>query len=287
MSTKTLLKSAKAALESKNWDEALTLSTSILSKDPKNYFARLFLGRAYDGLNKLSDSAQAYEDAAKLQPDEAQAWLGLRNLYEKQGKEKIDEYTRVGLKLAEIYAAADDAHKAQTAIDKSVDLARKYGTKAQYVRALKIQLPSSPVYAYLEGRLPNPSATYIRIAEILEAEEEATIKTQIADRRTRIGATLEGTTTEVKQEVYGASELEDVYEKVINWTNDDELRRVYEEKLLARAYAHLLVLPKGEKSEKREKVMRLAHDMVVIRHPFLLAWTIELEWRSQGEVAVH
>jgi hypothetical protein len=48
-----------------------------------------------------------------------------------------------------------------------------------------------------------------------------------------------------------------------------------------------MVLPSGEKAEKREKVMKLAHDMVVIRHPYLLAWQIDLEWRSGIEVEAY
>jgi hypothetical protein len=182
---------------------------------------------------------------------------------------------------------SDDAHKSQSAIDKLVDHARAHGTKPQYARALSIQLPSSPVYSYLEGRLPEPSKTLTRIADIHEAQEAATIKRLIEERRLRIGATLDGTTAAVKNEVYATSPLEGLYEEIINWTGDDELRREYEEKLLARCYDTLMVLPAGEKAEKRDKVMKLAHDMVVIKHPNLLAWTIELEWRSGMEVEVY
>lgn len=181
--------------------------------------------------------------------------------------------------------ARDDAHKSQSAIDKLVDHGRRHGTKLQYARALATQLPTSPVYPYLEGRLPHPSGTFTRIAEIHEAEEAQTIKKYIAERRSRLGATLEGTTSQVKNEVYGASPLEDIYQNIVDWTTDDELRREYEEKLLQRAYDTLLVLPAGEKAEKRKKVTKLAHDMVIIRHPFLLAWQIELEWRSDLQVA--
>jgi superkiller protein 3 len=285
---KAALKAAKAAIDTKKWDEAIEQASAVLEQDPKNYFAKLFLGRAYDGLGKFDDAAQAYTDATGIKPDDAQAWLGLRALYEKQGPNKVDDSTRVGLKLAEIYATADDAHRSQSAIDKSVDFARKHGTPRQYARALATQLPTSSIYSFLEGRLPNPSLTYVRIAEILEADESQTIKKQINDRKTRLGATLEGTTHQVKQEVYGDSELEEIYQHIIDWTNDDDKRREYEEKLLQRVYDHMLVLPSGKKAEKRDKAMKLAHDMVVIDHPFLLAWEIELEWRSSGvEVAVH
>lgn len=182
---------------------------------------------------------------------------------------------------------SDDAHRSQSAVDKLVDHARKHGTKPQYARALSTQLPSSPVYSYLEGRLTSPANTYTRIAEIHETLEAQTIKKLIEERRLRVGATLETTTASVKNEVYGQSPLEGVYEELINWTNNDELRREYEEKLLQRAYDTLLVLPKGEKTEKRDKVMKLAHDMVVIRHPYLLAWQIELEWRSGIELEAY
>jgi hypothetical protein len=102
----------------------------------------------------------------------------------------------------------DDAHRSQSAIDKLVDHARKHGTKLQYAAALATQLPSSPVYSYLEGRLPQPAHTYVRIVEIHEALEAATIKRLIDERRLRLGATLDTTTSSVKNEVYGSSPLD-------------------------------------------------------------------------------
>jgi hypothetical protein len=150
---------------------------------------------------------------------------------------------------------SDDLHKAQTAVDGLVDHARKHGTKLQYARALATQTPGSPIYSLLESRLPQPAAVYTRLAEIHEAEEAATVKRQIDERRSRLGATLEGTTTEVKNEVYGASPLEDIYQNIVDWTSDDALRRECEEKLLQRAYDTLLVLPAGKKEAKREKVI--------------------------------
>ncbi|KAI4922111.1 hypothetical protein J4E90_000539 [Alternaria incomplexa] len=287
MSTKTALKAAKAAIGAKDWEEAKNQATAVLEKEPQNYFAYLFLGRANDGLSRFDEAAKAYYDATKLKPEDPQAWLGLRGMYEGLKGAKVDENIDVGLELAQIYMNLDDAHKSQSAIDKLVDHARAHGTKTQYARALSTQLPSFPVYSYLEGRLPDPSKTYTRIAEIHETQEASTIKRLIEERRLRIGATLEGTTASVKNEIYATSPLEGIYEEIINWTGDDELRREYEEKLLARAYDTLMVLPSGEKAEKREKVMKLAHDMVVIKHPNLLAWTIELEWRSGMEVEAY
>lgn len=106
MSTKAALKAAKAAIDSKQWQEAKEQANTALEKDPKNYFAKLFLGRANNGLSLFDEAAKAYNDATKLNPGEAQAWLGLRGMYESLGPSKVDENTEVGLKLAEIYMNA-------------------------------------------------------------------------------------------------------------------------------------------------------------------------------------
>lgn len=281
-STKARLKAAKAALDAQNYDEAIAQAELVISSDPQNYFAKLFLGRALDKQSKPDEAAKAYESATRIKPNDDQAWQGLRSVYEAQGPRKVDEYIPVGLRLAEIYAAADDRHRCQTSIDKLIDFTRKFGTKAQYARALAVQLPTSPIYEFLEGRLPHPSLTYTRIAEITEAAETERINKEIGERKTRLGARIGEVTKEVKREVYERSELEDLYQHIIDWTNEDELRRAYEEKLLQHAYDTLVVLPREKKAEKRDQVMKLAHGMVIIKHPFLLAWQIELEWRMDG-----
>jgi cytochrome c-type biogenesis protein CcmH/NrfG len=105
-STKAALKAAKAALDAKKYDEAIGHAQTALSSDPKNYFANLFLGRAFDKLGKPVEAAKAYDEATKIKPDEDQAWLGLRVLYEGQGTKSVNEYISVCVRLAEIYAEA-------------------------------------------------------------------------------------------------------------------------------------------------------------------------------------
>ncbi|KAF2500717.1 hypothetical protein BU16DRAFT_614434 [Lophium mytilinum] len=280
MSAKAALKAAKAAIDAQNWPEAISQANKVLESDAQNYFAKLFLGRALDKSGKPQEAAKAYESATKIKPDDLQAWRGLESVLESQGPAGVDEYIPVGLRLAEIYAAAEDAHRAQSSIDKLVDFARKHGTKAQYAKALATQLPTSSIYSFLEGRLPHPSLTFTRLAEITETSESELINRLIGERKTRLGARIAEVTSETRREVYQKSELEDLYQNIIDWTNEDETRRGYEEKLLQRAYDLLVVLPIQEKKEKREQVMKLAHDMVIIKHPFLLAWRIEFEWKD-------
>jgi superkiller protein 3 len=187
--------------------------------------------------------------------------------------------------LAEIYQNLDDKYKCQDVVDKFIGFAKNEGTRLQHKQALGIILPTSPIYDYLEGRVPHPSHTYQIMAQITEFEEKERINKEIGERRTRLGAKIGQVTLEVKREVMRASDLEDLYGKIIDWSNDDEMRRQYEEKLLQRCFEALAVLPLGEeKTQQSAKVLKLASDMVIIKHPYKLAWDIAIEWKDPENI---
>ena len=182
--------------------------------------------------------------------------------------------------LADGWTCRDDKHRCQSVVDKFTSLIKKHGNRTQCMRALEILLPTSCLYDYLEGRIPHPSFTYIKLAEMIEAEEKEKINREIGERRTRLGAKIGQVTTDVKREVLEISNLEDIYRNIIDWTQDDEIRRQYEEKLLQRAYDALVVLPTSKKEEKRQQVETLAQGLVILKHPFELAWRIIVEWKD-------
>jgi superkiller protein 3 len=187
--------------------------------------------------------------------------------------------------LAEIYQKLDDKYKCQDVVDKFLGLAKNQGTRMQYKSAQEIILPTSPIYDYLEGRVPHPAHTYQTMAQITEFEEKERINKEIGERRTRLGAKIGQVTIDVKREVLRDSDLEDLYNKIIDWSNDDEIRRQYEEKLLQRCLDALNVLPPSQdKVDKQVKVLRLATDMVIIKHPFRVAWDIAIEWKDPESV---
>lgn len=241
---------------------------------------------AYEKTNKLDEAQKTYETATKLRPTEAQAWQGLIKLFEKQGSKKLASYQNAAIHLAEIYRDSEQTYKYQKTIDDFVTFARAHGEPQQYVDALGLTLPDSPVYSAVEGRT-RPAETYETIAKIIETQEKKRINTLIGERRTRLGARVNEVTVEVKREVLGASNLSHIYRELINWSNDDDVRRQYEEKLLQHCYDRLLVFPPGpDKAQELQVVLKLAGDMVIIKHPFRLAWEISIDWRdfkSTGE----
>lgn len=241
----------------------------------------IFLGFAYSKSSKYSEAEEAYNAATKIKEGEPHAWQGLIQVYEKQGGFRIGQYQIAALRLAQIYQTQDDKYKCQDVIDKFLAFAKNQGTRLEQRNSMEIVLPDSPIYEYMEGRIPHPSHTYQIIAQISEFEEKERINKEIGERRTRLGAKIGQVTVEVKREVLKDSNLEEIYSKIIDWTTDDEIRRQYEEKLVQRCLDVLVILPSGvSKTEKHSKVFKLATDMVIIKHPYKLAWDIAIEWQD-------
>lgn len=165
-------------------------------------------------------------------------------------------------------------------VNKYAKLATNHGSKAHRKASLMLQLPNSPLYDFLEGRLPHPSHTYLRLIELTEGEEREFINREIGERRTRLGARIDRVTQEVKREAFEKSGLDQLYRGIVDWTNDDEVRRRYEEKLFERAYEDLCVSPADQKEEKKKLVFKAARDMVIIKHPFEPAWKVFLTWQD-------
>ena len=245
----------------------------------------IFLAFALDKKNQLDEAESTYLAATNIKPGDAQAWQGLIKLYQRQRGKKLKQYQHAALKLAEILRDANEMYRCQDVIDKFVDQARTQGDREQYVDALDVMLPESPIYPALEGRVPHPAKTYEIQAQIVEVDEKKRINTLIGERRTRIGVRVSDVTLEVKREVYNQSRLGYVYGQLINWTTDDDVRRTYEEKLVQYCYDRLVVWPPGEQKEREAAIVqKLANDMVIIRHPFKLAWDIAINWQDHKEI---
>ncbi|KAE8154008.1 hypothetical protein BDV25DRAFT_136377 [Aspergillus avenaceus] len=280
MSSKAALKAVRTALDSKDFELAAEKAKALVKQEPQNYHANVFLGLALDRLNKSKDSENAYLAATRVKGNDKIAWQGLISIYEKQGNQRLDSYREAVINLCGIYAEAEDKHRSQDVVDKYINFTKKNGTRLQYRKAIELHLPSSPIYNYLEGRIPHPSHTYQRLIEMTEAEEKEFINREIGERRTRLGARIDQVTLEVKREAYKRSEIEHLYRGIVDWTHDDQVRRTYEERLIERGCDVLAALPTKEKSAKREEVLQAARDMVIIKHPFPLAWKIVIEWQD-------
>ncbi|KAL9114116.1 MAG: hypothetical protein Q9227_001888 [Pyrenula ochraceoflavens] len=178
----------------------------------------------------------------------------------------------------------DDAASCQNLVDKYDLFVKKHGSRSQQIHALDLLLPASPLYNLLEGRIPHPSQTYSRIIDAMELEEKAWINKEIGERRTRLGAKIDQVKLTVSRQAFAKFPLESLYQQMIGWSNDDEVRRSYEEKLFQRAYDTLVALSQEDKPSKRDEVLRMANGIVIIKHSFQPAWNVAVDWVDADKV---
>ncbi|KMU75265.1 hypothetical protein CISG_10356 [Coccidioides immitis RMSCC 3703] len=161
MPAKSALRNIRACLDAGDFAQAAIKATELCEQDPQNYHAHVFLGLALDKLNDADASERAYINATKLKADDKTAWQGLINLYERLGGKKLDDYASARRK------------EPRPGVGGKVYLFRwESGTTSQYKQALKLLLPLSPLFNVLEGLIPHPSHTYLRVIELSEAEEK-------------------------------------------------------------------------------------------------------------------
>lgn len=174
--------------------------------------------------------------------------------------------------------------RCQTVVDRYTEFVKRHGSRRQVKRSLEILLPTSPIFNYLEGQIPHPAYSYIKLADIAEAEEKGKISKEIGERRTRLGANIDQVVKDVKREVSQDSDLEKLFTNIIDWTDDDDTRRRYEEKLLQHVYDNLVISEQPQKKQSRERVLSLSQGLVILKHPFALAWKIVIEWNDVNEL---
>jgi len=66
--------------------------------------SNVFLGLAYDKLNRTNESEQAYLAATRIKDNDRTAWQGLITLYDRLGGPKLGAYREAVVKLGKILA---------------------------------------------------------------------------------------------------------------------------------------------------------------------------------------
>jgi len=80
--------------------------------------------------------------------------------------------------------------------------------------------------------------------------------------------------------------LEELYQELIDWSDDEDVRREADIKLLQHCHEKLLTFPKEKKSTLGNKVWKLANGLVILKYPCELAWNIVLEWRDCENIGI-
>ena len=168
--TKAALKNVKSAIDGNDFAKASDLANDLLKQDVNNYNALMFLGFAEEKLKHLGEAEKVLRKAAALKPQDIQPLKGLVRLFEQQGSDKVDDFHEIASSLASTYAEQENREQCQAIINQYDAFVKKHGSRTQYRRSLELQLPTSPFYSTLEGRIPHPSHTYRRILESSQSD---------------------------------------------------------------------------------------------------------------------
>ncbi|PIL34098.1 hypothetical protein GSI_03809 [Ganoderma sinense ZZ0214-1] len=306
---KTKLKGARDAIAKKDYEKARDAAQQALEYDPDNYLANVFLGVAYRNLKDYQQSEQVYRKAIDSDGQQLLAWQGLSQLYEET--RNWDEYLKILNKLAELYAAGNEATKCAETVQKIIDIRRNADLSApiELAEALTLLLPESPFYATLsllpppDPTSPTSTTTFVaqsaihnslpvleELVSIYEKHEQGVRRDEVSKRRTRLnGPPLEQIQRDVALEILSISQLPRLYNEVLNHPNtSDELRRETEAKLLHLKQQHLFALPPSGKTTEKVRLAseldELISGMVLLKIPNELAWTLLIESKDAAEI---
>ncbi|XP_043965312.1 tetratricopeptide repeat protein 37 [Gambusia affinis] len=134
---KAALKSAREAINNKEFKEVLKHCKAVLKLEKNNYNAWVFIGKAASELEQPDQSQAAYRKAVELEPEQLLAWQGLANLYENTDQWDFkDELPSVYQRLVELYAKTDKT-KSYDMIKKLSDI---YQSDREYLKLAKVWL---------------------------------------------------------------------------------------------------------------------------------------------------
>ncbi|CAK5265358.1 unnamed protein product [Mycena citricolor] len=279
----------------------------------------VFLGLALLELGNYAMSEQAYQHAIDASPEQPLAWQGLLKFYERF--EQWDRYAETARRLTDLFAQLGDALKCVEALGKLVDCRREKGTSRQLVEVLSLLLENSSLYPllstlpvpdhinpdmtpayHIQSAIHNTLPTLEEILGIIEKEEDSIYLSEVAKRRTRLGASSpEQLRKEVGLEIWSSSQvcvlfqfliralmsrnlkLPHYYDAVLNHPNtSDDLRRKTDAKLLRYKHRYLCALPahSSVKITVAREVDELAAGAITLGLPDALAWSIYLDGKD-------
>ncbi|SCU97572.1 LAME_0F20120g1_1 [Lachancea meyersii CBS 8951] len=281
------LKDAKNYLASEDYEYCVESCQEALKIDKNCYFAHVFLGKALSCTNDLSNSKKHYLEAIDVDPENLLAWKGLFVLFKisniAPANVSFDEYFDLCGKYAELLL-----QKQLSLVDLINDI-RNFKNfyrdcQESYLRHMR---PGTPTAEILSRHLIPPQEALQGLLNIVRADEQQKVSKLVSRERLKISANQPDYDLKVNSiawEVYQDSEVDELYQQLINITDDDQQRRDNEAKWLEYRLKVLKSMPTNMKHLFFMKVKGMVEDMVVVNHDFLLAWQLYFEWQDYSNL---
>ncbi|GEQ69873.1 hypothetical protein JCM33374_g3548 [Metschnikowia sp. JCM 33374] len=278
MSLKQSLKSAKAAIERNDPEDALYYAEEALKSDKNCYFAYIFQGKSYQLLSDLNNASKAFEKATAIEPSNLLGWRGWYQVV-KSG----DDYAKYFQVLTKYLHVQVDQESpiADTIKDVFNYLhARNYSKDPQlnetYLRAV---LPGTELGELVGSSLGNAADNIKKLLTLVKTREDANVRQALAKERVKLPRVLNAQSNarlyEVEWGIREHSDLSHLYKLYLEYCDDDDLRRAYEVEFLKYKYALLKIVP--EKAPLLQEIKEMADDLVLLDSPDLFTWSLHLD----------
>lgn len=280
---KASLKEAKNALATENWKHAITCSHDVLKLDSDNYFAHVFLGKAYSCINQLKKSKIHYQKAIKTDYENVLAWKGLFKLL--NGLESFDdivtfdEYFDLCGEYAQVLV---DHQSSQIELVNDIKEFRRTHRHCEesYLQHLR---PGTLMGERLGRHLMLPEKALKKLIKIISTNEQQQVSKIVSRERLKISINDPDYHSKIDSfawAIYQQSDLDSLYEQLINIVDDTQDRRLLEDEWLQYRLKVLKSMPKDIKSRCFDQVKCMVEDMVLVGHDSLFPWLSYFEWKD-------
>ncbi|KAH3672523.1 hypothetical protein WICMUC_004208 [Wickerhamomyces mucosus] len=272
MSAKSYLKAAKQALQDENPDYCIQLALDCLNIDPKNYYAHIFIGKSSHLLNDITKAKSSYKEAIEIDPTSLIAWKGLLLIVKndrdyKSFFEFAGDYAELLISLQEPLADfINDIH----------GYVQKYDSPEVHEEYLRVLLPENKLGQVTSGILEKPIKVIKQYLDIVLKRENTEVSKYVTRERMKSKNQTSGDA--IAWGFYKDSQISHLYEELINVTNDDNERRIVEEKYLKYRVQVLKVAPYEIRTQLFEEIKTYIEGLIAVKHTSYFAWSLYFDW---------
>ncbi|KAL3234644.1 Superkiller protein 3 [Nakaseomyces bracarensis] len=286
---KQLLKEAKTELGRGDYEEARDLSLKVLKSDKDNYFAHVFLGKCYSMLSGgLKDAVHHYKCAIEINRDSVLAWKGLFLLFKNEPLTcpdivSFNDYYVLSGKYAEVLI---EQELPLVELIEDIKIFRRVNPASEEA-LMRNLVPGKQMAEKLGRYILSPIAALTKLIDILNKKEQEQISQIVSKERLKMTTSdphFQIKINGLSWAVYSDSEIDDLYNQLINILDDDVQRSMTEESWLKYRLRVLRSMPQSMKSLYFAKVKTMVDDLVLVDHNSLDAWKLYFEWQDFVDV---
>lgn len=287
-SVKDLLKEAKVELSREDYAEVVKICKKVLNVDKDNYFAHVFLGKAYSNMDsRVQDAIENYNKAIEVLPEELLAWKGLYLVFKEDKVVPSVVNFNTYFDFCGGYARAL-ANKGVSQVDLIHDIRVFRKTHSDCEESfLRHMIPGTPTAEQLARHLISAQDAISGLIRILNSKQQDQISKHVSRERLKLSAndpSYQAKINTLSWEVYKDSELDDLYNRLVNITDDDEHRSNLEAQWLEYRLKVLKSTPQNLKESSFEKLKRMIEDMVLVDHASMRPWKLYFEWQDYEDL---